>query len=416
MSEVSIKRLSGWLAAALLIAIAPALSAQTLRIVSWNVNADTTDPVNFNNASATQVQTVLAGIGAEHLAGHAQPIDVLALEELHGSSNSVLSTTLATLVTDLDAAYPGSNYKADTTIDPTDGPTGTGNGPSGLIYNANTVVDVGAEVVDPSPSSGTDPRAPIRYTLQAAGDGAASQFYMYVEHAKADGGTANIDERAAESVLVRNDASTLGSNAHIIYSGDLNLAGTSSTDKVHSGSQELAYKNLTVASGGTLNDGSGNMTTAGAGQAFDPLNPSETFTNNNQTYEALFTESAPDATARFDYQLLSGPVLPSNNQPGLELIPNTQTAFGNTTYIGSTPSTSLIYTTNDNSTASVDPAFSGNTALADLPNRLTVLQDLTDISDHLPMVSDYTIAAVPEPASLGLLVFGSLLAIHRRRR
>ncbi|HWB54289.1 MAG TPA: dockerin type I domain-containing protein, partial [Tepidisphaeraceae bacterium] len=36
-------------------------------------------------------------------------------------------------------------------------------------------------------------------------------------------------------------------------------------------------------------------------------------------------------------------------------------------------------------------AWSSNTALADLPNRTTVLYDLTQLTDHLPLVADYSL-------------------------
>jgi len=160
MSVVPVRCFLRWCAAALAVSVSVSASAQTLRIVSWNVNADTTDAVNFNNATSTQVQTVLAAIGAEKLADGSEPIDVLALEELKGVAGNGISPTLATLVTDLDAAYPGSNYAYDMTADPTDGPTDTGNGPSGLIYNTKTVVDIAATVVAAA-SSSSDPRAPM---------------------------------------------------------------------------------------------------------------------------------------------------------------------------------------------------------------------------------------------------------------
>ena len=55
MSEVSIKRLSGWLASALAVCVSTtAFGATTLRVVSYNISGDTTtfDTGGINNATA----------------------------------------------------------------------------------------------------------------------------------------------------------------------------------------------------------------------------------------------------------------------------------------------------------------------------------------------------------------------------
>ena len=84
---------------------------------------------------------VLQAIGQEHLAGNAQPIDVLALEELNGTganANNATNATLEYVVTQLNDIYGAGTYAYDTVTDPTDAGD-TGNGPSGLIYNTKTV-------------------------------------------------------------------------------------------------------------------------------------------------------------------------------------------------------------------------------------------------------------------------------------
>jgi hypothetical protein len=384
-------------------------SAGTLRVVEYNVNADTTDANGFNNASATTVETVLQAIGLHQLAGHAQPIDVLALTELQGVSNSTISPTLATVTADLNAVYGAGTYAYNATVDPTDGPTYTGNGPSGLVYDTKTIASVTGTVVA-TDSSGSDPRSPMRYQIQPANATAASQFYLYVDHYKANRSTAYAATRANESVLVRQNGDTLGANANVIYTGDFNLAGgTDSTTT--SGSAEQAYKNLTAAAGATLYNGSGGAiaTKAGAGQAVDPLNPSRTFTNDSSTYTNLFTESATDLTARFDMQLVSNSV--STGSAGLQLVADTQTAFGNSYYDGSTLTTDTAYGGTVNT--------STNTALFDLPNASTVLSDLTQLTDHLPIVADYDFTSTPEPTTLlttAMAMAGVLLPARRHRR
>ncbi len=393
--------------AAAVLSGATAVRAADLRIVEYNVNADTTDTNSFNNASATTVETVLQAIGQHRLAGNAQQIDVLALTELAGVSNTKLSATLGTIVTDLNAVYGAGTYAANTTIDPTDDPTSTGNGPSGLIYNTRTVASVTGTVVGPGASSATDPRAPMQYAIQPANATAAAQFYLYLEHAKAEQGATDAATRANESVLVRQSADALGPTAHVIYTGDLNLAGGSNSTTT-SGSGEQSYKNLIAAPGANLVDGSGNVTTAGAAQAVDPLDPTHTFLANSKSYTPLYTESAVDLTARFDLQLVSTPVTSTAGATGLQLVPYTQTAFGSSYYNGTT----LTTDTAEGGTINT----STNTALFDLSNASTVLTDLTQISDHLPIVADYSFVAAPEPSSLPLLAAVALVPTLARRR
>ena len=387
--QISHRKCGG--AAAMFLAVATTTaSAGTLRVVEYNVNADTTDSNGFNNVPASTVETVLQAIGNHQLAGHAQPIDVLALTELQGVSNTTISPTLATITSDLNAVYGAGTYAYNMTIDPTDGPTETGNGPSGLIYNTKTIGSVTGTPIATTASSGSDPRVPMQYLIQPANATAASQFYLYVEHAKADQSSSDAATRANESVLVRQSADALGANANVIYSGDLNLAGGSNATTT-SGSGEQSYKNLTAPAGSLLVNGSGGSVVAGPAQAVDPLSPGKTFTNNNAAYTQLFTESATDLTARFDLQLVSNSV--SNGTNGLTLVPDTQTAFGSSYY---NASGGLV--TNTAYAGTVNTA--ANQSLSDLSNASTVYADLTQLTDHLPIVADYDFTSTPEPTTL----------------
>src|SRR5690242_7218839 len=112
-------------AACFALALLSAGAAQAqLRVVAYNIAEDT----GGSGIPGTDLITVLQGIGSTHLAGHAQPIDVLALEELYQDP----TVTLSSIVTRLNAAYPNANYVYDTTLDHTTDPTLSGNGPSGL--------------------------------------------------------------------------------------------------------------------------------------------------------------------------------------------------------------------------------------------------------------------------------------------
>src|SRR3954454_15966275 len=77
------------------LAVLPAMSAsgaQTLRVVAYNIDADTGGASGQMGGptSGPGLITVLQGIGDAHLAGNAQPIDVLALEELYGDPTVTL--------------------------------------------------------------------------------------------------------------------------------------------------------------------------------------------------------------------------------------------------------------------------------------------------------------------------------------
>ena len=323
--------------------------AATLRIVSYNIDDDTggtsgTDP----NTNYPNLGTVLQAIGAHHLGdGNAQPIDVLALTEMHYDNPSI-SSSLTNIVSTLNGIYGAGTYAYDPLVGTTTGNL-TGNGPNGLIYNTKTVEDFNTVAVSKEADGTTTlvsgsaaGREPIRYELRPKGYTSAANFYLYVDHYKASSGSDNPTRRNIEAQAVRADSDALGSSAHVIYAGDFNLTG---------GSTEPAYSSLTAP---------------GNGQAIDPTNAATPW--GIQTA----TESSDDLTIRFDFQLATSAML---NQPGVEMNPASYDVFGNN---GSTPSHGNIG----------DPS---NTALSDLANRTTVLGYLSDqtVTDHLPVVADY---------------------------
>lgn len=355
-------------ASCMALVVAGRAEASELRIVTYNVQSDTTGAAGANGGPG--LTTVLQAIGSESLNGHAQPIDVLALQELYGTP----STTLQFLVNQLNGIYGAGTYAYDTANDPTDGNFLTGNGPSGLIYNTHTVQDLAATPIASSPPSGTtQPRDPMRYTLQPVGYDSSTKFYLYVSHAKSGTASSDATRRNIEMTDIRNDATLLGAHAHVIYAGDFNVNSSS----------ELAYKTLVAA---------------GIGHGNDIPNPTNNWVDSASTV-SLLTESATSLHFRDDFQLVTDPVL---NENGLQLVPNTYTVFGNngtTAYGGATNA-------------------AGNTALGDLANRTAVLNALTTATDHLPVVADYAIV-VPEPSSAilaGLAALALAASFHRRQR
>ena len=315
----------------------------------YNVDADTNGSGGVGTLeNTTSLTTVLQAIGQASLAGNKQPPDVLAFEELSYVSSGY-SPTLPIIVSCLDAAYPGSNYTYDPTYDPTDG-NDSGNGPSGLIYNANTVKDLGAVAIGSVGGSGAA-RAPMRYDLEPVGGSSSSQFYLYVEHAKSGSSSSDVSRRNVEAQEVRSDSANLGANANVMYVGDFN------------GSPGEAYYTT--------------LTASGVGQAFDPG-----YSSN------WYTESATSLAYRDDYQFSTGPVY--NGTGGLKLVQSSYTVFGNN---GSTNNSGNV-------------TQSGNTALTSLglssSASATVLSALTTTTDHLPVVADYSFTPASTPATISL--------------
>ena len=327
--------------------------AETLRIGDYNI--DCSDQGNNNAVSGPNagIPAVIQAMGQHHLAGNAQPVDVMALTELlDTNNNSITSSTLPALVNSLNAIYGSGVYAYATTPDPTSGGTQF-NGPSGLIFNTQTVQLISAKSLLYSGNSGnSNPRAPMRYELQPVGYGSNADFYIYVSHMKSGETSSDKSERGQEATIIRNDEATLPSaaSASVIYTGDYNSAPP-----------EAEFTNLTAA---------------GAGQAFDPLN----FTTSKQ----YFSESTDDLEYRDDYEMMTSNVL--NDTGPLDYVGGSFQVFGNN---GTTPQYG--------NTDSV-----GNTSLSDLSNASTILKDLTQPygSDHMPAVADYQIGVSPLPVYL----------------
>ncbi len=299
----------------------------------------------------------MEAIGSHQLATHAQPIDVLALQELYKTPSTILNN----IVTQLNLFYGAGTYTYDTTVDPTTDPTLTGNGPSGLIWNTKTVQRLSTAIIG-SPSSSGAARAPMKYTLAPKGyNDHSADFTIYVSHMKSgiagSGSGSNGDRRNIEAKAIRDDASsTLGANAHIIYSGDYNMDGSS----------EAGYTTMLSSS-----------YDSGIAKANDTLTssltPANTWDASDTTYKFLYTEHANNIQYRDDVQYVSGPI---TNQAGMQLVPGTLGAFGNNGTID------LFGSVTD----------SKNKALMDLSNQTAVYSALTTASDHLPVVADYSFA------------------------
>jgi endonuclease/exonuclease/phosphatase family metal-dependent hydrolase len=324
-------------------------SAQ-MRIVTYNTAEDATSALS----------TVLPAIGENLRNGIAKPIDVLSLQE-----QTTPATTTQDIVNLLNAYYGAGTYARGVQI-----ATSTGAGRPAIIYNTQSVQLI-AEVRATTASTTGGPRQTMRYQFRPIGYDASADFYVYSSHFKASQGTdsgasvSNPDRRNVEATQIRANADALGQGASLIYTGDFNLYS----------STEPAYQTLL---------------SAGAGQAIDPLNPSNATQNwdNSSSFASFHTQSpCTSATgncgvgggidSRFDFQLSTAEV---HDGEGFDLIPGSDHPFGNN---GSTYNQAV-------NSGSNTVTFPGVTSFT----KSQILNALVSATDHLPVVADYQLPAV----------------------
>lgn len=383
------------------------VSAQTriLRIVTYNIEADVSawmgplpgliaPPGNTNDV---QAGGVLEGIGEELLNGNAQPMDILALEET--TTNPI---TVAPIVSGLNAFYGVAEMYSNSAYQATQfgGSTnnGGGNGPNALVYNTKTVQLLASVPVDPPGGIGNlgsasgEYREVMRYEFAPAGVAptTANEFYIYVSHYKASTGSANENYRLGEAKIIRNDeANNLPATARVLYVGDYNVDD----------SGEAGYQ--TILSNTAPNG-------IRQGQGIDPLNPTNNPNINWSAYTTdtnilvMLTEHGYELEYRDDLHVMTTNVY-YGTPGGLKYVPGTYHAFGNndtTTYYGSVNS-------------GTDTALN-NRLVTNAPVFISAAQlylDLTNASDHLPVVADYTVP-LPAPVIAGFNLLGTNLVFN----
>jgi hypothetical protein len=320
----------------------PAATATNLRLVTYNVTAGT-EP----NMLRPGLDTILQAIGTEVVGGISRPIDLLAMQEVYSQAN--VSAAVASM---LNGIYGSSIYAHGTLNGDT-----TGSGTLGVVFNTLTLQLLGETTVGFTSING-QPRQTMRYNFQPIGGGSSTDFYLYVSHWKSADDPEGRDRRQVEAQAIRANADALGPGKNIIYVGDYNLYSSS----------EPAFQT---------------MIGAGSGQAHDPINRLGSW-SDNPSFIDVFTQapavSPPSGLVggglddRFDFQLISGEL---TDGLGLDYRPGSYRTFGN--------NGSVSMNSNINSPSS--------TALSGLANRTTVLDLLTTVSDHLPVVADYMLTA-----------------------
>ncbi|MBX3422329.1 MAG: hypothetical protein KF752_12320 [Pirellulaceae bacterium] len=318
----------------------PAAVATTLRIVNYNLAAGS-EP----NMLRPGLATILQAIGSEVVAGISRPIDILAVQEIYSQANT--SSAVAGLLNEI---YGGGIYAHGVLNG-----NSSGSGTLGVVYNTQVLQLLGESAVGTVSTSG-QARQTLRYHFQPLGGGEATDFYLYNSHWKAANDQDSRNRRQIEAQAIRANADALGNGKNIIYVGDYNLYAAS----------ELAFQT---------------MIGVGNGQANDPINRLGSWSDNSSFID-VFTQSPavspPSGLVggglddRFDFQLISGELMDGQ---GLDYRPGSYRTFGN--------NGSVSINTSINSSSS--------TALPGLANRMTVLNLLTTVTDHLPVVADYTL-------------------------
>ena len=188
----------------------------------------------------------------------------------------------------------------------------------------------------------------------------------YAVHLKSGTASSDRNQRTTEAALLRADADALGSAAlgNLIYLGDFNWQRSS----------EGAWGNLTAS--------------GGAGRGFDPINSPGDW-HDNAAFLGIHTQDpSSQMDDRFDVQLMGGTLF---DGLGLDYAEGSYRAVGN-------DGTHLLNTAITTGTGSP----------------VDVLSSLASF-DHLPVVSELNLVAVPEPGSLLVLAGGGGVVLLTRR-
>lgn len=356
-----------------------------LRIVTYNMLAGQD---NYNPSYLDEKIQVLIEIGNYPYNGVLRPFDILLAQEL--SANKIIENYLINGSGSVDGLndYYGPGvyaYAAAASL-------GDGYNYNGMIYNTQTVQLL--ETVNfRAPSA---PRGTIRYKFRIIGYDSDSDFYIYNAHMKAYDDEYSRRKRTAEAQFMR-WSNTYGGDAlpegtHIIYAGDFNLTG--------GGTEDCTMANGDVSSIGGYDNPwyylvkqqqfTGTLgytyTTTGNGQAVDPSGISYPVNwNSNCSFRYLHTYNMIYPSSRLDFQLITHELYDGE---GLSFI-----APG----VGNCTATENSYRPLGN-----DGTHTCNGRILDSTSgryERSVFYDLSEASDHLPVIADYQ-----RPAMMGVSI------------
>jgi endonuclease/exonuclease/phosphatase family metal-dependent hydrolase len=363
-------------------------SGQALRIVTYNTANDLSNTGGDTNTPTTNgpAAGVLKAIGAlKDPSGVSHPIDILALQESAfftgppGTPNPTASAFAAALNT----VFPGGNYVVASLVNGTTTGPNVGNGPNTLVYRSSSVTLLAQQALG-TPDGAGIARQIMEYKFQPVLGPTTSQFYLFNDHFKASTGSANEDRRGVEAALITSTVNALPANTPIIFAGDYNPT-SNAADQGYQG----------VVSG------------TGSNRGIDPLNPTASTTPvwSSSAMKALETESTSSMNFRDDL-LLNSPAMV--NGAVIHYMPGSLVPFGNTN----------THTYQDSITTGNPSTLAGQLNGYSMAQATTVLTQLTQVSDHLPVVADYQFTPVPEPTFIltGVAVVAGVGYVRRWRK
>ena len=305
-----------------------------IRLVDWNT-------LNLPNSGTdeTNFQTVLSAIGTTVIEGNSQRIDILALQETDAADIAHPSGgSLGVIESVFDALYPSTDYATSvSTPDPGD--------QTGFVYDTSTV-----SLLEAFEVPGLLTHTILRGKFRPESTLGESDFYVYSIHLKAGTSAAIRSDRAAEALILRADADSLGEGANVLFVGDFNMQS----------SNEVAYTNIVASGTAHMSDLAG-VEAAGTW-------------NLNPAFNHLHTQD-PRATGgtgmddRFDIMFGTDELFDGT---GVEYVDNSYRVFGN------------------DGTHTFDGSINTGPNAGD-----PVLVALAALSDHLPIVADFELITGP---------------------
>ncbi len=356
---------------AAVLAAVPSAGLAQIRIASYNLEADISTGQSFNPGT----DSVLQAIGTESwTGGFAHQLDIIGLEETSDTQSNAVTTNA--LLTRLNQIYPAGTYAKSATTGQISGSIITGNGPSSILYNTNTLqliatVGVGSVSGGQLGSGSTQfPRQEMRYEFRPVGYGSLStaDFYVYVGHYKA--GNPAMTPKPARCAVVPKQHSSAATPPCSPQARASSTPATSTSPATKAPTLTAPQLpnplNRTTTGTGTLTNG----------KAVDPINLGNgSWNNSNNAFLSAYSDATDSLTSRLDFQLSTPSV---NDGHGFSVIPGSYHIFGNN---GTTPKN--------------QPATNAsNTALKSLSNGTAILTDITTASDHYPIVADYRLPAM----------------------
>lgn len=307
-------------------------------------------------ADQASLATILGHMGTLATGGGtARPFDVLAMAEMDSNSIGAVTSIAA-------STYATTTYTSVLTA--ADG----GGDRTGFVYNSATLQLMNS--VDLGNVSMT--HNALRGHFRPIGTLGEADFHLYAVHLKSGTAIADKTLRLSEARVLRADVDALGT-ANVILAGDFNLHGSAEL-----GAGVTSAWDALTASGGH-------------GQLFDPVNRPGAWRDNAAFRDLHTNDPGGPMDDRFDLQLISGEL---TDGLGLDYRGGSYTVVGN------------------NGTHALDGLLSTGTGAP-----VNVLGALAGLSDHLPVLADYTysVTAVPEPGAAMLLVGGLFLMVRRQR-